>query len=318
MIKMSQPIIFFGSGPVAARSLELLVDNFYVSSVITKPTPVHHKTTNPVLSVAKRQNIPTHTVSNKVDLDALINSPQQRSIHSGVAVLIDFGIIVSQSIIDHFKFGIINSHFSLLPEWRGADPISYAILSGQSTTGVSLMLLSAGMDTGDIFASVEVPITNNDDSSSLTEKLILASNNLLLKNLPLYVQGSISPHPQSSEFISYSRKLKKSDGILDWTKPASYLSREIRAYNTWPKSRLQIGSKDLIITKAHFMEVFQENNKSANHHLGQIIISTANSNFAIKTISGYLVIDALKPAGKSEISAKSFLLGNIKLLLDAS
>lgn len=318
MTKTLQPIVFFGSGPVAARSLELLIENFRISDVITKPTPVHHKTPNPVISVAERQNITTHTVSTKTELDALIKSPGSRSIHNDVAVLIDFGIIVSQSIIDYFKLGIINSHFSLLPEWRGADPISYAILSGQRTTGVNLMSLSAGMDTGDILASDKIPITHDDDSSSLTEKLISVSNNLLLKTLPLYVEGSISPQPQSSKLISYSHKLKKSDGILNYTKPASYLSREIRAYSVWPKSHLQIGTKDLVITRAHFTEAFQGKNKSANHRLGQIIVSTDNSNFALKTTNGYLVIDKLKPAGKSEMSAKSFMAGNMQLLLGAS
>src|SRR5690349_4191168 len=136
MKKISEPITFFGSGPVAAESLRLLAQSFTIEAVITKPRPAHHKGSVPVLELAEKLQIPVRTASTKSELDALFDS---RPVKSRVAILIDFGIIVSQQVIDYFEYGIINSHFSLLPEWRGADPITFSILSGQPRTGISLM-----------------------------------------------------------------------------------------------------------------------------------------------------------------------------------
>ena len=141
---MKDSIVFFGSGPVAAKSLSLLAENFEIESIITKPATVGEMT------AALARTVPVFAVSNKAELDKLIS---ETSFKSQLAILIDFGIIVSRHVIDAFSHGIINSHFSVLPEWRGADPISFAILSGQAKTGVSLMLLDEGMDTGKILVT---------------------------------------------------------------------------------------------------------------------------------------------------------------------
>src|SRR5678815_2818348 len=114
MKKMSEPIVFFGSGPVAAKSLELLAKDFSIEAVITKPRPAHHRGEVPVLDLAAKLQLPIHTVTNKKTLDELIKT---NPFSSDIAVLIDFGIIVSQDAIDYFPLGIVNSHFSLLPEW---------------------------------------------------------------------------------------------------------------------------------------------------------------------------------------------------------
>src|SRR5690606_13053936 len=122
------PVVFFGSGPVAAKSLENMLPDFEIVAVVTKPKPAHHRGNFPVINVAENNNLPLYRVTNKQELTELIRT---KPFKSEVAILIDFGIIVSQEVIDYFPKGIINSHFSLLPEWRGADPITFAILSGQ-------------------------------------------------------------------------------------------------------------------------------------------------------------------------------------------
>src|SRR4051812_14202772 len=133
-------IVFFGSGPVAAKSLELLAEYCNVEAVITKPQPEHHKEPFPVLTLAKKRDFKVFTPVGKKELSDLFET---KPVTSQLGIVIDYGFIINQDVIDYFPLGIINSHFSLLPEWRGADPITFAILSGQKETGVSLMLITA-------------------------------------------------------------------------------------------------------------------------------------------------------------------------------
>src|SRR6185295_10299303 len=123
MKKTSEPILFFGSGPVAAASLDLLRTDFEIEAVITKPRPPHHRGDVPVLALAEQADLPVLTAQNKAELDRLI---ERHSFQSKIGILIDFGIIVSQKVIDAFPLGIVNSHFSLLPKLRGADPITFS------------------------------------------------------------------------------------------------------------------------------------------------------------------------------------------------
>lgn len=305
MKKTSKPIVFFGSGPVAAKSLELLTENFDIEAVITKPRPAHHKGETPVLDVTERLNLPVKTAASKKELDDLF---AKNSFASAVGVLVDFGIIVSQKVIDYFPHGIVNSHFSILPEWRGADPITFALLSGQKKTGVSLMLLVEAMDEGPLLAYAEHTIDDNETTPTLTESLIRLSNSLLVEKLPRYMRGEIVAMPQSitGREVSYSRKLTKQDGVIDWAKPAEVLSREVRAFIEWPKSRTALAGKDVIITKAHAIPGNTPGKKP-----GDIDVpATANGILLIETADGRLRIDALKPAGKPEMTGKAFLAGH--------
>jgi len=310
MKKTSKTIVFFGSGPVAARSLELLQQSFAIEAVITKPQPAHHKDIFPVIAVAQKYDLPIMTASNRRELDELILSSK---LASRVAVLVDYGIIVSQSVIDHFPLGIVNSHFSLLPEWRGADPITFAILSGQRQTGVSLMLLVEKMDEGPLLAVGVHELTNDTNTPELTDKLIDLSFGLLKAELPRYMEGKAKLVTQEEigrllpnypTKPSYSRKLTKDDGILNPTKPAEQLEREVRAFIEWPKSRTTIAGKDVIITHAHVAGY--EIHPAKSHEL----FPTPDGLIGIPTSEGVLVIDRLKPAGKPEMSAQAFLAGN--------
>lgn len=293
---MKTSILFFGSGPVAAKSLELLAKNFSIEAVVTKPKPAHHRGDFPVIEVAKKLGLTTHTVSNKAELSQLIAS---KPFKSDLGVLVDFGVIVSQDVIDYFPKGIVNSHFSLLPQWRGADPITFSILSGQKHTGVSLMLLVEAMDEGPILAQSSLEIEEGTTTPELTDRLIELSNEMLATILPEYVSGQVVPAAQDlSVQPTYSRKLTKNDGKIDWNKPAEQIEREIKAYAEWPKSYTTIAGKDLVITKAHTAS--QKEDKE----------------LAMKTSEGFLIIDTLKPSGKNEMTAKEFLAGYGKNLND--
>jgi methionyl-tRNA formyltransferase len=298
MKKTSETIVFFGSGPVAAASLRMLAQTFEVEAVITKPRPAHHHGAVPVLEVAGELGLQVHTAENKKQLNTLF---ADADFESRVAVLIDFGILVSQQVINYFPLGIVNSHFSLLPEWRGADPITFSILSGQKTTGVSLMLLVEAMDEGPLLSYGEYDLPADITTPELTEDLIRLSYDLLETVLPAYCDGAIVLSDQSvtGRAVSYSRKLSKEDGIIDWRKPAVQIEQSIRAYIEWPKSRTHLGKLDVIITKAHVVDGSGAPGK----------VSTSEKQPVVQCGEKALALDALKPAGKKEMTGQAFLAG---------
>ncbi|MEO6761447.1 MAG: methionyl-tRNA formyltransferase [Candidatus Saccharimonadales bacterium] len=303
MKKISETIVFFGSGPVAAESLELLASWIDIEAVVTKPQPPHHQEPFPVLVTAKRLGLRTFTPNGKAELSEFMAT---HKFHSQLGVVIDYGFIIKQDVIDEFPLGIINSHFSLLPELRGADPITFSILSGQKQTGISLMLIVQKMDEGPLLAQATYDLPANITTPELTEDLIDLSNQTLKIILPEYLAGNLKAVPQQGE-SSYSRKLTKSDGQLDFTKPASQLEREIRAFKGWPKSHTIVAGKEVVITKSSLVKP-----EGLSDKLPIGTISVINKGLYIQTAAGVLVVEALKPAGKPEMSAKDFLNGYSK------
>jgi methionyl-tRNA formyltransferase len=297
MINTSKTIVFFGSGPVAAQSLKLLYGSFNIELVITKPK-ANKKDSVPVIDMSNSLNIPHLTVSSRKELDIAI----KRKFVSKIAILVDFGIIVSQEVINSFELGIVNSHFSLLPKWRGADPITFSILSGDKLTGVSLMLLSSGMDEGQLIAQESIEI-DNMDNLELTDRLIKLSDEMLKKCVPKYIEGNITPYNQSDKVeTTYSRKLTKTDGKIDWNKSAETLEKEIRAYIIWPKSYTNIMGVDVIITKAQIVNI-SGTPGDIKYSKDSLTVSCANKGLSILRI---------KPAGKKEMDISSFVSGYIK------
>jgi methionyl-tRNA formyltransferase len=303
MKKISKTVVFFGSGPVAAESLRRLNEDFTVEAVITKPRAQRHKGPVPVIELAESLGLDIYTADSKSALDKIFDDHQFKS---DVAILIDFGIIVSKKVIDYFSLGIINSHFSILPEWRGADPITFALLSGQKKTGVSLMILVEKMDEGPLLHFEEVEIPSAYDNPKLTQALIECSNSLLRHIMPKYIKGEIKPFDQekTERKVSYSRKISALDSRLDFTKTAETLEREIRAYIGWPGSKIELKNKSIIITKAHI----------SNEYVKPGVFEIQNKNvLLVGTSSTALSIDELKPAGKNNMNIKSFLAGNAHL-----
>jgi len=296
-MKSEKPsLVFFGSGPVAARSLSLLMQEFEVEAIITKPT-----TKADMEAVAG--GVPVLCASNKLELSKLFET---HSFKSKVGVLIDFGIIVEQDIIDYFELGIVNSHFSILPELRGADPISFAILEGRKTTGVSLMLLVRGMDEGPILITREITLTDTDSAVELSTKLIQLSHSMLTDVLPKYLSGGIEPVPQDTGLTTptYTRKLTKQDGLIDWNKDAVTIEREIRAFIEWPKSRTKLGEIEVVITQA-----YSDLSITAGLRPGEVQIVPNVNLLRVVTKNGFLYIQKLKPVGKNEMDCIAFING---------
>lgn len=287
----SSTIVFFGSGPVAAATLDRLLDaGLAFEAIVTKPRVPGHRGSVPVLELAQSHGLPLFTPSNKKELSELFAS---HTFTSPVGLVVDYGIIISGSVIHSFQKGIINSHFSLLPQWRGADPITFAILSGQTETGVSLMRINERLDEGDLLSQETLPLPPTITTPELTQQLITTSISMIIRDLPKYLNGDIKPYPQPNSPPSYSRKLTKEDGYLQPNKPAEVLEREIRAFRGWPKSKVVLLEK--------FPVVVTRGRVASSTNDGAIVLECANNTF--------LAIEELvAPSGKT-MSAEAFLRG---------
>ena len=293
--------VFFGSGPVALQSLQLLTASFDLEAIVTKPSTE---------SDMRRAfpGTPVFTASRRAELDALCLKQQFKS---RFGIVIDFGVIIDQTAIDSFPLGIINSHFSLLPEWRGVDPITFAILSGQEQTGVSLMLIVRAWDEGPLLAQAPYTLAPDITTPRLTDDLIELSDALLKEVVPKYVDGQIEPAPQLQASLlqggepTYSRKLTKEDGLIDWHKPAAVIEREIRAFISWPHSYTALAGRDVIITEARVVDTTP--GQPGTVHVDR-------KTLAIDCGQQALEILKLKPAGKPDMTAQAFLAGYGRLL----
>lgn len=295
---MDPQIVFFGTGPVASASLDFLTQHFTIEAVVTKPRAQGHKGSVPVEELAHKLELPTFFVAGKDELDKLIT---EQSFLSSAGVVVDFGIIMSQKVIDSFEKGIVNSHFSLLPQWRGADPISYTILSGQPKTGVSLMVIEPELDTGKLITQKVMPVDPKDTTGTLTEKLIKFSNQLLLEYLPLYLDGKVAPRNQPHpDRATYSHKLSKADAIIDWNEDAAIIEQKIRAYQPWPKARAKLGSLECILIDGDIAP-------STGKPIGTI--SVASNSLVVECGQDALSIIKIQPLGKKEMPVQAFLSG---------
>jgi len=156
------------------------------------------------------------------------------SLRPEVIIVAAFGLLLPQSILDIPPLGCLNIHPSLLPRHRGPSPVSAAILAGDEVTGVSIMLMDKGMDTGPLLAQQQVPVSPQDTTGSLTAKLAQLGGQLLMRTLPLWLEGKLTPQPQDNEKATYSKLIAKEEGEIDWHCPATELWRKVRAFQPWP------------------------------------------------------------------------------------
>ncbi|HEY5152895.1 MAG TPA: methionyl-tRNA formyltransferase, partial [Candidatus Saccharimonadales bacterium] len=215
------------------------------------------------------------------------------------AVLIAYGKIVPAAVLDMFPRGIINVHPSLLPLHRGPTPIENAILQADKQTGVSLMRLVPQMDAGPVYARQSLPLDGTETKQGLADHLSAIGVDMVLEHLPNVLDGSARPQPQDETAATYDHLIAKTDGRLNWTKPAARLEREIRAYAGWPRSRAKLGSTDVIITGCHV--------ENGHGQPGSPLLGS--DHLAICCGQDVLAIDSLIPAGKKEMSGKAFLAG---------
>lgn len=295
-------LVFFGAGPVALEALAHLHARYDIELVVTKPNPRSSRAKTPVFDYAQSHQLPTIQPSSKMELEQMLASQPLRS---RAGVVVDYGVIITKNVIDSFELGILNSHYSLLPQWRGADPITFSLLSGQPTTGVSLMIIDEKLDEGMLIAQEPYDIAEDETIDSLTSNLIDLSNRMFNMYLDDYLDGSIEPYQQPQDVEpTYSRKLTKSDGSIDWTKPADQLEREVRAYLGWPGSKTTLEDTEVAITEAYAVPASPPDSSP-----GDIIAHPKASAIEVVCGTGSLWITRLKPAGKQAMDARSFSNG---------
>jgi methionyl-tRNA formyltransferase len=298
-------IVFFGTGEVSLATLEGIAGNISVEAVITKPdlvTSSGHKISPQVKVWAEENGVPCYQPANKAELAELCN---KQAFKSPVGLVVDYGIIIPASVIQGFRQGILNSHFSLLPKWRGADPITWTILAGDTTTGVSVMLVDEGMDTGGILVQEEIELAPDETVASLTPKLVGLSNDMLINAIPDYLRGEMKPRVQNHEAASYSSKINKDMGELKPTeKTALELERQVRAFQGWPGSYITVQGTLLAVKSARAT--------SKTTPIGKI--NRDGKTLLLGCKQGSLQIDSIQPAGKKPMDALGFANGHRNLI----
>jgi methionyl-tRNA formyltransferase len=215
-------------------------------------------------------------------------------------VVAAFGQILRTEILQMPKHGCINVHASLLPRWRGAAPIQAAILHGDEHTGISIMLMDEGIDTGPILNQCVLPITPKDTSNSLSNRLAQAGAELLIETLPAYLRGEMPLRIQPDTGVTYASMIKKEDGLLDFSQPAESLVNRVRAFNPWPGAFIHWKGSTIKIHRAH-----AQHNGNTSPGLRKVVQGFP----AIETQDDTLILDEVQPAGKKAMSGDEFLRG---------
>jgi methionyl-tRNA formyltransferase len=301
-------IVFMGSPDFAVPALEALAASggvksypYNVVGVVTQPDrPAGRGRTlvPPAVKLAAQAlGLPLIQPERLRTPEAMV---QLRAWAPDVIVVAAFGQILRQDVLDLPKFSCINVHASLLPRWRGAAPIQAAILAGDAETGVTIMKMDAGVDTGPLLSQRSIPILSEDTAEGLFGKLSRVGTELLLETLPLYLSGEIQPQPQDDSQATYAPMLKKEDGRLDFNHPAEELARRVRAFHPWPGAYFEWNGARLKVLRARL-----SGEKSPGAGLRLIVAGCP----AVGTGEKILVLEEVQPAGKKSMPGKAFLAG---------
>jgi methionyl-tRNA formyltransferase len=225
-------------------------------------------------------------------------------------VVVAYGLILPPAVLTLPRLGCLNIHASLLPRWRGAAPIQRAILAGDATTGVTIMLMDAGLDTGPMLIKKEVPITRTDTGGSLHDRLAAVGASALLEALEGHAAGKLQPVPQPSEGVTYAAKIDKSEALIDWSRDALALERQVRAFNPWPVAETRLNGEQLRIFDATSAEGTHESPLVALDRPDPGTIVAVDDNCVlVQCGEGRLALRQLQRPGRKTVSAGDFARG---------
>ncbi len=302
-------LCFFGSAPIAVSTLEEMINNnLNIRAVFTQPDRPAGRggrmTPTAVKECALKHDLPVHApekINNEETAELL------RQYKPDLVVVVAYGHLIPQILLDIPTYGFINMHASILPKYRGAAPVPYAILNGEKETGVTVFRLNNRFDEGDILEIARIPIDDKDTTESLLRKLAPLGAELVCKVVGEFEAGWQHPVPQSEEEASKAPKMNKDDGLINWEEDPATIDRKVRAYQPWPLCYTFIGEgkkrRRLVITEVEqgpeikgepgAVQIFAE--------LEGLYVSCGN-NHSLKIIR-------IKPEGKREMSAKEFMRG---------
>lgn len=293
-----------GSPDFAVPSLRLLAASYQVIGVVTQPDkPAGRGRTlkpPPVKILALELGLPVLQPARLRQLEAMA---VLESWAPDLVVVAAFGQILRPAVLDLPRYGCINVHASLLPRWRGAAPINAAILHGDPHTGVSIMCMDPGIDTGPVLAQQATPILPEDTALTLGERLAELGAALLVQTLPAYLDSELIPRPQDETGATYAPMLKKEDGVLDFTRPADKLARQVRALDPWPGTFTEWTGGMLKVLRAHAALLPAGSGRLQGN---RTIIDGLP---AIYAADGLLILDEIQPAGKKPMPGAAFLQG---------
>lgn len=293
-----------GTPDFSVGTLEALVEAGHdVCLVVTQPDKPKGRGKEmqftPVKEAALKHGIPVFQPRKVREPECV---EELRKYNADVCVVIAFGQILPKEILELTPYGCMNVHASLLPAYRGAAPIQWALISGEKVTGITTMQMDEGLDTGDMLLKVEVPITNEDTGETLHDKMAEAGAKLAVETLAQMEKGLLKPEKQGETTTQYAKMLKKEMGNIDWTKPADEIERLVRGMNSWPSAYTKWENKVMKIWCA----AVDENDTQA---APGTIVNVTKDDFSVQTGKGLLVVKELQIPGKKRMSADAFLRG---------
>jgi len=293
-------IVFMGTPEFAVPTLKLLIEHHDVIGVVTQPDrPAGRKNKmrpSPIKEVAIEAGIPVFQPKRLRNPDAIEELKQwEADFH----VVVAFGQILPQAVLDLPKIAPINIHGSLLPRWRGAAPIHAAIRAGDTETGITIMMIDAGLDTGPMLTKRAIPIERGETSQTLHDKLSLLGGDLLLETLPKVISGEVQPQPQDDSLATYAPQIKKEEGQIDWSQSALTIERLVRAFTPWPGTFTFWNDKQL--------KIHAGINGDGVAPQGQVV--EKNGQIAIGTGDGLYYPHEVQLAGKKRVSVTDFANG---------
>ena len=295
-------VVYMGTPDFSLEPLRVLIEKCNVVLVVTKPDAIVGRkkvlTPSPVKVLAEQNNIPVFTPNSiKKEYQIVIDYKPD------IIVTCAYGKIIPKELIDYPKYGCVNIHASLLPKYRGAAPIQWALLNGEEETGITLMYMDEFMDTGDIIDKVTYKIKESDDIGTLHDKLSGLGSELLDKNLECLISGNVKREKQNDEDATYAPMIEREMEELDFNDSGKNILNKIRAFSPWPLSKTNINGEEIKIIKAHFVEKNSVINK---------IYADKNS-LGIGCLDGVIYFDVIKPIGKKEMDIKNYLNGKKEL-----
>ncbi len=307
---MDKPIkiVYFGTADFAVPPLQALLNDqgaFEVVAVVSQPDrPAGRKgelKASPVSAVARESALDLFQPE-KLDEKAIWTLQE---LNADVYVVAAYGLIMPREVLDIPPGGALNLHGSLLPKQRGASPIQAAILEGETVTGVTLMKMDAKMDHGAILDMIRVAIDDSDDYLSLTGKLSEAAANLLVESLPKYHAGELTADEQNHEAATYTKILKKEDGRIDWSQPATRIERQLRAYRPWPGIFTETDCLRLKLLSVEIMDApLPEDTKPG------LVAKSEDCHPLVACADRWLKLLEIQPEGKRAMSGQEFMNGN--------
>ncbi|MBP9956602.1 MAG: methionyl-tRNA formyltransferase [Pseudomonas sp.] len=296
---MSQPlrIVFAGTPEFAAVHLQALLDaGLAPVAVYTQPDRPAGRgqklMASPVKQLAVAHGIPVHQPATLRDAAA---QAELAALAPDLLVVVAYGLILPQAVLDIPKLGCINSHASLLPRWRGAAPIQRAVQAGDAESGVTVMQMEAGLDTGPMLLKVTTPIADDDTGGSLHDRLATLGAAAVVEAIPQLAAGTLHGEVQDDALATYAHKLNKDEARLDWSRPAAELERLVRAFNPWPVCHTSLGAAALKVYAAELVEEGQGEGQGAPG----TILAASRDGLAVACGAGALRLTRLQlPGGK--------------------